>query len=172
MLIVCEGVDGAGKSTLIDQLEEHLPYDRTDTRHLGPPEGDPLEECLTVIRGYRPREGMHLLVDRLHLGELVYGPIFRGESKLAGVGAGIVNQRLSALGGLLVFVDAPLAVLESRVDTRGDDYVKQHQLGQIRDGYHKIVSTITDVTTITVDTRWQNTVTQILRVAAALERSA
>lgn len=172
MLIVLEGCDGAGKSTLIGDIERHLPPNMTDTEHLGPPGGDPLTECLDAIKLYTPGTGRHLLVDRLHIGEAVYGPIFRTESLLEGVGLGIVNQRLTALGGLLVFVDVPLEELQRRVSNRGDDYVAPKQLGEIRAGYHKIMSRLTDVTTITVDSRQPNTVTQILRIAAALEHEA
>ena len=170
MLIILEGVDGAGKTTFAKELLHEMHGEAT-IRHLGPPEGDPLVECLQALRGYRPRRQKHLIIDRLHLGELIYGPIYRGESKLDG-NTGVIEQRINTLGGLLVHMDVPLDVIEERVGVRGDDYVKMKDLAQIHRRYLEVVGAITDVPTITIDSRNVGALPQVLHYARLLEDAA
>lgn len=86
MLTVIEGPDGAGKSTLADQLAAL--YGRTTVLHQGPFESDPFHETLETLRP-RLERGESVIWDRSHLGEQVYGPIFRD-----GDGLGSVNRRM------------------------------------------------------------------------------
>lgn len=144
MLIAIEGCDGVGKTTLAESLVRKLNEsgtwtgDEAELRHLGPPERHPLVECVHDFQTYRPHSGRHLVIDRLHVGELIYGPIYRNESKLGGIdgpGHRWVNHWLASVGALTVFVDAELETVLKRIDVRGDDYVQVEHLGQILSAY-------------------------------------
>lgn len=76
-IVIIEGPDGSGKTTLADYLAEGS---GAVVRHSGVPSENPLLDCMEVaLIG----DGMWtLIVDRLHLGEQVYGPIMRRGDKL------------------------------------------------------------------------------------------
>jgi hypothetical protein len=81
MLILCDGTDGAGKSTLAtrltEYLERHRPGDTVELWHAGKPTTHPLDEYVTPLLGYRPGRGHHIICDRWHWGETVY-PVIKG----------------------------------------------------------------------------------------------
>lgn len=76
--VVLEGPDGAGKTTLARAICSHF---KMEYHHEGPPPADG-----SLVDHYE-----HLLLhsavptvfDRLYLGELVYGPLLRGASRLS-----------------------------------------------------------------------------------------
>lgn len=70
MLIVIEGGDKTGKSTLARALAKtyHLDY-----HHFGPPGPDPMKEYVDFFRGLKGPG----VCDRFFIGNLVYGPLLR-----------------------------------------------------------------------------------------------
>lgn len=77
MLIVIEGPDRTGKSSLAQRIA-----DKVNGRviHAGPPTKHPLEEYETALDTYDPRGQDHLILDRWHLGEYVWPAIFKRET--------------------------------------------------------------------------------------------
>ena len=96
-LIILEGGDQLGKSTLIEGLSKHLNYDNVTIRHFGkPPKGMTFEEVLdfqfkafnkemllyrhiyadSVIDRYKYYPEV-MIWNRSHLGEFVYSQMFR-----------------------------------------------------------------------------------------------
>lgn len=85
MLIILEGPDGAGKSTLAQELAAHLgrtTSDKVEVWHRGAPTHHPLEEYLLPLLSYRPGTGHHLILDRWHWGEAVYPKILNRPTQL------------------------------------------------------------------------------------------
>lgn len=73
MLIVIEGPDKTGKTTLAKAIAEQLGYEYV---HFSAPKGSPADEYIDfLLKLKRPT-----VCDRFHLGELVYGPMFRGKA--------------------------------------------------------------------------------------------
>lgn len=71
-LLVVEGADCMGKSTLIEQLRKPLGWPVTHTG--GPKTEEQLEEVLKSLEGYTERS----LIDRVpHLSEIAYRPLSR-----------------------------------------------------------------------------------------------
>jgi thymidylate kinase len=139
MLIILEGCDGVGKTTIARHLAERIDGD-VRIGHCGPPEAHPLEETVLPLNGYRPGVGEHVVMDRFHIGELIYGPIYRNASLLGGIdgpGHRWVDAWLRSVGGLLVHVDAELTTVMERIDIRGDDYVKVEHLDRILTEYRQ-----------------------------------
>jgi hypothetical protein len=136
MIIILEGSDGAGKTTLAARLKARMP-DAIEL-HSGPLRSDPFteyEERLADWDGVTP-----IIADRWHIGELVYGPIFRGESKLDVVGRWHIDAFLVARGAMVVYLCPPLELIADRVAARGDDMVDVTHLPAIYDTYETAIS--------------------------------
>jgi thymidylate kinase len=127
MLILIEGVDGSGKSTLVDEFNILMP---DDARHFarGPLKQHPLVEYLYPLLNYHPIMSVPVICDRWHVGELVYGPLYRGSSKLTPAMEAYIDAFLRSRGALKLWVDTPYETVELRLKTRGDDLLQeQHQ---------------------------------------------
>lgn len=72
--IIVEGMDGAGKTTLIDELQLHFPGLQRIVR----PQGRPLNDWWPEEMD-RQRIDPVPIYDRFFYSELVYGPILRGK---------------------------------------------------------------------------------------------
>jgi len=79
--------------------------------------------------------------DRLHIGELVYGPVFRGKSRLSTADVSTLESQLDGLGALKLYVDCADEVLLSRMQGRGDAMVKSPaQLLELAHAYRELFS--------------------------------
>lgn len=136
MLIIIEGVDGTGKSTLAEQLLEEL-GDAT-LIHRGPPEAHPLIEYEQYLDDYDPRAGRHIICDRWHWGERIYGPLYRGKSDLDDAMFTHVEMYLRSRGALLVHLVHGNATLARRLHEKGEDFLKPEDLRHVSTAYHRI----------------------------------
>lgn len=108
-IILVEGPDGAGKTTLARELAVALkvPY-----YHSGPPETkDPLTEYWQYTKRLLVDGGV---VDRFYLGELVYGPLRRQASYPDRFPWLLLELFLFKLGALQVILTGDVATLRSR----------------------------------------------------------
>lgn len=103
-IIVIEGVDGSGKTTLARQLErEGYRY-----RHHGKPA--PGEDLFQTYTYAILRARGKTVFDRLHLGETVYGPVVRGVSQLQAYDVALLDRLITARGGITIICSPPYAV--------------------------------------------------------------
>lgn len=142
MLIILEGTDGAGKTTLAKQLvtEVEAHGESHEILHAGPP-----ETGLSVFEQYalpllERREQIakpdHLLIlDRWHLGELIYGPLLRGKSALEPEQFAYLELLLQSLGAVKVVVNATDSAIRSRVGAHRDDLVSVDQAIAIKEKF-------------------------------------
>lgn len=112
MIIILEGPDGSGKSTLAHAVASLL--GGATVVSSGPPIGDPFNEYMEKINEARLRP-THTIFDRLHVGELVYGPLLRGRSRLTAADAFIIEGTLNALCASGFHCTAPTATLKARL---------------------------------------------------------
>jgi hypothetical protein len=75
MLIVIEGADKTGKTTLAKAVAKQLGYEYV---HFSAPKGPPADEYIDFLLALKKPT----VCDRFHLGELVYGPMLRGKAGL------------------------------------------------------------------------------------------
>lgn len=128
MIIVLEGPDLAGKTTIAREYERRgFTY-----HHQGPLKTSAREAYLEPLRGFT--YGFHVL-DRWHLGELVYGPMLRGESKVDDALLEEIEVTLDALGARRFIVLPDIAVLRQRYAERGDDLLTLEQVEQVHAFY-------------------------------------
>ena len=109
MLVILEGVDGGGKTTLAGTLQTRL---RMTYIHVTNPE--PGESVFAhhfdPIRGVKG----NTVVDRLHWSDDVYGTVLRGGPGLTDQEFGFIDGYLASRAGVFVLCSPPLeAVLEN-----------------------------------------------------------
>jgi thymidylate kinase len=124
LLIIIEGVDGAGKSTLSNDISDALPLNHfVEQLHRGVPEDHPLDEYELPFLDYVPGTNHHIICDRWHLGTDVYGPVMRNDQGLPLLTRWHMNAYFKAKGALLVYAEMPVQPLMARLQERGDDYL-------------------------------------------------
>lgn len=128
MLIILEGGDGAGKTTLARELNERLSGHNTYPLHRGPIRQHPLREYEVDLEHYFPGSRLHFICDRWHIGELIYGPLLRRRSRLDEPMRRHVDMFLAVRGAVIVHVTTHTAEsITRRIKQNGDDLVSVEQ---------------------------------------------
>lgn len=143
MIILLEGVDGGGKSSLSEKLRAALEERGlvTEIIHRGVPERDVLDEYQHDIEDYRPGTGRAIIGDRWHFGDIVYGDLYRGFSYLGGTeGAGFrfVELFLQSRGAITCLVDSDEFTVKGRLLVRGEDYLQLEHVDHVLREYRKV----------------------------------
>lgn len=119
--VIVEGADGSGKTTLAEQLAERF---GAEYEHVGPPRTDmtPFAEHIEYAFVLAKEYGQ-VVFDRFHLGCFAYGPIFRPENDIDGIGDfrrgdWDLFERMIQDQAFLVLCDPGWAVIEENVKAR------------------------------------------------------
>lgn len=137
MFIILEGADGVGKSTFAELLREKLGPD-TVMLHKGPIQKDPIDEYAVDAQWYRPSGDTHVICDRWHWGEEVYGPKYRGRSEFTRPVFWHVEKTLMARGAVVAYLSGKPSVIASRLQSRGDDLVNSEDVGDLISRYYDV----------------------------------
>lgn len=177
MLIVVEGTDASGKTTLVSEIQKQLkdlfPNKQIEFFHKSKPEEMTrrwvLKDYVNSIENYDWTNNI-AVADRWHWGEITYAPIKRPESSTDGYGLlGVAGWRwvelfLSSRGVSQIWLYQPLDVIQKRLLTRGDDYVSVDELETILAQYRKAASqTATEFSIISPD---EDSLDEIPQIAA------
>jgi hypothetical protein len=141
MLIIVEGPDCAGKSTLVAQLLAHIKSKvggDVDVLRQGPLKLHPLDAYVMPLTNYRPGQDHHIIADRWHWGERIYPEIFNRPSKMTVGMWRYIEMFLRSRGALAVYPHHNVQVLLERLKTRGDDLVTAEMLPQITYGFQHV----------------------------------
>lgn len=131
-VIILEGIDGSGKSTLADEIIDMSPIPARYL-HRGPLEGTVEEELIYPLQNIKPDE--LLVCDRWHVGEMIYGPIYRGKSQVQGVYHDIIENLLWDLNAVKVILSPDPGLIADRLDERGEDYLQPEHFDEIYQAY-------------------------------------
>ena len=124
MIIILEGPDGAGKTTLAEKLKQQTGY--TYLRRAQPKTEEDkkrmMEEYIQVIKS-----GKNCIFDRCWYSELIYGPIMRDASVITYPQMYQLERLIAKNGAILIYCTAPEATLWKRCMRRGEDYITKHE---------------------------------------------
>jgi hypothetical protein len=155
VLIILEGPDCSGKSTLAGRLVAALRRAEPDADvrylHSGPPTEHPLDEYTDPLRSYRPGTGVHYVCDRWHVGEHVYPRVTGRRTDMTDGVRAWLELFLRSRGALLVHCDASDERLMSCGVARGDDVDDLVQLPHATRLFREYVAGTTLLPTLTVD---------------------
>ena len=132
-IIILEGIDGSGKSTLATHLKELSPWPATII-HRGPIQTSVFEEYVAPLFEVDTEE--LLIADRWHLSELIYGPIYRGESLVDEEFLDQIETVLSSLGAARFIVSPPFTEVGKRLKARGEDFLQPGHQMLVHTAYH------------------------------------
>jgi thymidylate kinase len=140
VLIILEGPDGAGKSTLAREIVDILQRDdkKVELLHAGPLGEHPLDAYELPLAHYRPGRDSHIVCDRWHLGEAVYPRVFERPTLWDPAVAGHIDMFLEARGALVIVLNPRWEELRTRVAIRGDDLIDPIQLEYISTCYRRL----------------------------------
>jgi len=167
MLILLEGPDGAGKTTLAYTLAHGI--DHADIRHSSQLKRDPMDEYVGDLHMYIPGDGMHIIYDRHYLGELIYGPLYRGESKITPEMQSVIERWLNSRGALLVHVTHDVDTLRQRCRDKGEDFLQESDIYFVRKQFIEEVEESEIKFKMTVKDASPNDVADVLWLAQKLE---
>lgn len=141
MLIIVEGPDGAGKSTLVAKLrqviEQRFPGEKTEVLRKGPPvdKAHPLDDYERPLFTYRPGQQHHIICDRWHWGEWIYPDVLGRRTKANRATWLHLEMFVQSRGALVVYMNEAPELLEARIRERGDDLIKPEQIAKISQRY-------------------------------------
>lgn len=120
MIIIIEGPDGSGKTTLAKQLSRQTGY---KVIHRTRPKSEEekavmMDEYLRVIRS---RDNM--IFDRSWYSEMVYGPVMRDASVISYQQMYDLERQLAEVGALIIYCTDTKSVMWTRCQERGEDYI-------------------------------------------------
>lgn len=150
-LILLEGCDGGGKSTLADRIidtftfltEDELSPPTVIKLHKGQPtEGlDAFQEYELPLERFDLRDLIHskrdlVIMDRWHAGEIPYGNLYRNHSRLDDAGMLHVELTLSAVGAVKVLVQPQdVDIVKMRLRERGEDFLQPQHVKEVHRYY-------------------------------------
>jgi hypothetical protein len=138
MLIILEGADNSGKTTMAHALADAhqgesliLKYGMPD-----PPDQNPFAEYEAgLIDRMNPDPEALTIVDRWALGDIIYGPLMRGKARLNAGGLLHCEMLADGLGALRLMMNPPLAVILKRWRARGDDLIDISEAAGLHESY-------------------------------------
>ena len=155
-VIILEGIEGAGKSTIAKELEDlgwgsvHFSYQ---------PEGDRVSDWLSDIAQAAARsENGRVVVDRMNVSEGVYGKLIRGYSDLTDFDNWLLDGWLMARGGIIYYLGIRNHSLSrQRVQDKFGDLINLQSLQytfirELRNRNARLRYTISDALTETLNT--------------------
>jgi thymidylate kinase len=130
-IIILEGIDGSGKSTLAKKIAEASPL-KTTLLHRGPIQHPVKVEYVDPL--FRVNKNELLIADRWHVGEVIYGPIYRGVSQVEKF-LGSIEEILDHFRAVKVIMSPPLELVKTRLEERGEDYLQPEHVETVYQAY-------------------------------------
>lgn len=123
MIIIIEGPDGSGKTTLAEKLSKQTGY---PVVHRSQPKTEEekkqmMDQYVTTIEA-----GKNMIFDRCWYSEMVYGPVMRDASVITYPEMYLLEHKLAKHGALIIYCTDKPKTLWRRATKRGEDYITHY----------------------------------------------
>jgi len=128
-MIILEGCDGTGKTTLAKRLAEDLglAYAKKSV-----PDGDPFQDYLKTIGESKS----DVVYDRLYMGEEVYPQVKPNRIPLSKGKKHMLERLINSKGGLVILCEATDEQIKHTFETRGEDFITFEEAKRVSLYYH------------------------------------
>ena len=142
MIICLEGPDKVGKTTMAKRFQTEFTRSGIPTVMLkrGPIKNDPMTEYLKPLEIMAQEPEVVYILDRWHVGEMIYGPLLRGESKIDEFQAAYIEMVMQSIGALFMHVYAPVSTMLERWDEKPDELISRDWLIDLAVSYDRYES--------------------------------
>jgi thymidylate kinase len=138
MIIVIEGPDGSGKTTLAQQLSRQTSY---PIIHRSQPKSDEEKKLMMGMYLQAIKENKNAIFDRCWYSEMAYGPVMRDASVISYPEMYELERMLAKNGAMIIYCTGPEPALWMRCQKRGEDYIKSRDdFKAIYTNYQNIMS--------------------------------
>lgn len=138
MIIVIEGPDGSGKTTLANKIAQQTKY---PIIHMTQPKSEEERDNMFADYANIIRTHKNLILDRCWYSEMVYGPIKRDRSAISYPNMFSLEEMLAKQGAMIIYATGPKSVLWQRCCKRGEDYITSREtFNSICDEFDKLMS--------------------------------
>lgn len=138
MIIIIEGPDGSGKTTLAQQLSRQtgMPFE-----HRSKPE-TPEEKALMMGEYLQlAKSSRNVILDRCWYSEMVYGKVMRDQAYIDYPQMYELERMLAKHGAIIIYCTGSKATLWMRCTKRGEDYITcRDDFNAICEEYDKLMS--------------------------------
>lgn len=138
MLLILEGPDGSGKTSLANKLSKQTGY---NILHFSKPETEEEKDRMYEMYEELIVCNRYAILDRSWYSEMVYGAVMRDSSYISFDEMYQLEQILADIGALIIYCTGPREVLWRRCTKRGEDYItSMNKFNQIYDKYEELMS--------------------------------
>lgn len=134
MLIIIEGADKTGKTTLAQEISKRLGYKYV---HFGVPGPSPADEYAKFLIDLKEPT----VCDRFFYGEMIYGPLLRGRSLIKPLQRTVIERLCRSKSAVLIHAKTPLAIVSERLRLMGDDIITQEKNEAAYEAFESLLAT-------------------------------
>jgi hypothetical protein len=129
-VLVVEGCDRTGKTSLCEYVRDFL-QQTIPVLKFSQPKGDAVLEYQQALADHPGS----FIADRFHMGESVYGPIYRGTPPVPNSRIAALEGDLDRRGALVVYMTDTEENIRRRFEAHGEDFAKGEHVREILDRY-------------------------------------
>lgn len=137
MIILIDGPDGSGKTTLANKISTqtgypivHMSYPKTAEE-----KQQMMQQYVNAIKGAK-----NIIFDRCWYSEMVYGPIVRSGSAISYPEMYALEKLLAKVGAIIIYCTGTKSTLWKRCQKRGEDYiVSKDAFDTLCDAYDEVM---------------------------------
>ena len=138
MIIIIEGPDGAGKTTLAEKISKQTKY---PIRHRTKPANEEEKKLMMAQYLQDIKAGKNFIFDRCWYSEMAYGPVMRDNSVITYPQMYELEEALAKVGAIIIYCTGPKTSLWTRAIKRGEDYITSREdFNAICDNYETIMT--------------------------------